>query len=174
MSENEKEKTRGRKVPAAQMSSVVHAKSEPSMEKGLPSMDTSLARAEIQTKENITALKMSSIEIKFFVYPRKTCTNETYLLILIHSATDHLYYRKRIRESWGNSKLLTDVKITTLFILGTRYQSRAGTMKKVCILHQQIISFTFNELYLDETSISAEVSLHKCTNLHYYLLPWLL
>ncbi|XP_078597507.1 beta-1,3-galactosyltransferase 1-like [Branchiostoma floridae x Branchiostoma japonicum] len=78
--------------------------------------------------------------------------NDVFVVIIVHTAHDHVTHRQAIRATWGNQSNIPGVEIRTLFALGTTdNQELQQAIEKEDAMHEDIIQENFKDSYKNLT-----------------------
>ncbi|XP_066285414.1 beta-1,3-galactosyltransferase 1-like [Branchiostoma lanceolatum] len=78
--------------------------------------------------------------------------SDVFLVIVVHTAHDHVAHRQAVRATWGNQSNLPGVEIKTLFALGTTDDQKLQlAVDKEDAIYGDIIQETFKDSYKNLT-----------------------
>ncbi|XP_077977504.1 beta-1,3-galactosyltransferase 1-like [Glandiceps talaboti] len=84
--------------------------------------------------------------------PRDICKDvDVFLVTLVTTTHDHIKRREIVRSTWASVKQVDDKRIVTVFILGKSNSNDMWTSLREYRKYNDIISFDFNEDYLNLT-----------------------
>jgi len=68
-------------------------------------------------------------DFQFILEPRRTCSDKTYFLVLVHSQPQHFKERELIRQTWGSVTKMEGWEVRTVFLLGQYTKNTVETEK---------------------------------------------
>jgi len=86
---------------------------------------------------------------KYVIVPTSVCSDDTFLLVYVHSAPKHFKQRMAIRETWGNAGNFPDVVVKVVFLLGLIPTDEGRSTQEALLLEADAYGDIVQEDFVD-------------------------